>query len=77
MISLMRLGALLATARRDRCITRVHVAEHLGIHPSHWGRIENGKSAPSVGVLLRACLYLDVDVGSLAAVGTYAAGGAS
>lgn len=62
------LGSILREARERRHRTRAEVAKDVGVCASHWGRIEAGKSTPSVVVLFRACLILEIGVGAFQGV---------
>ncbi len=59
------LGRTLRVAREERDITKAELARRLHIHPSHWGRIETGDAAPSIGLLLNAAAELGLPMSLL------------
>lgn len=56
------LGAAVKAARQDNKITQEHLAELIGIAPSHVKQIESGNRSPSVEVLYKLVLTLNFSV---------------
>lgn len=61
----VQLGETLRTRREQLDLSQSQVAQHSGVHHSHWSRIESGQARPSVQVLIRACSILELDLGAL------------
>lgn len=59
------LGETLRTRREELDLSQSQVAQHSGVHHTHWSKIESGQARPSVQVLIRACAILKLDLGAL------------
>jgi UDP-N-acetylglucosamine 1-carboxyvinyltransferase len=59
---LVELGEQLRRARRRLGISRVKLAEKIGMHPMNYARIEQGKQNVTVEMLLRITDGLGVDL---------------
>lgn len=59
------MGKAVRQARESLGLTQVEVAEHLGITPQYYGRIERGNAFPGVSTLVRMIHVLDVSADTL------------
>lgn len=54
------LGALIATARRERGWTAAELAERLGVHPTLIPKIESGSPTTGIGTVFEAAVLCGV-----------------
>jgi transcriptional regulator with XRE-family HTH domain len=59
---LVQLGEQLRRTRRALGISRVKLAEKIGMHPMNYARIEQGKQNVTVEMLVRVAAGLGVDL---------------
>lgn len=59
------MGRAVRDARESLGLTQVEVAEHLGITPQFYGRIERGNAFPGIATLVRMIHVLDVSADML------------
>lgn len=58
-------GEHLAELRRERHLTQSELAERVGVHPSQLHRYEAGQAEPTLGVVARLAVALQVSSDSL------------
>lgn len=62
---LEKLGKQLKIARKNKGLTQEQLAEKVKIHPTYVGKLEGGKNNPSVKMLYKISLALDVKLKDL------------
>ncbi len=62
---LEKLGKQLKSFRLDRDLTQEELADKVGIHPTYVGKLETGKSNPSVKMLFKISRALNVKLHEL------------
>ncbi len=62
---LERLGKIIKNIRLDKKFTQEVLAEKIGVHPTYIGKIESGKSNPSVMLLYKISKALKVNLKDL------------
>ena len=60
-----RIGSVARAARRARSLTQQDAAESIGVSAEFYGRIERGRTLPSVPTLVRIAEALDVPTDAL------------
>ncbi|SRR6266568_4372575 len=60
-----RIGSAARAARRARSLTQQDAAERIGVSAEFYGRIERGRTLPSVPTLVRIAEALDVPTDAL------------
>ena len=63
--AMTELGRILQARREELGISQSKFAFDVGLHASHWGRIESGQNKPTIPVLVRAAQLLDLELGAL------------
>lgn len=61
----MEFGANLKSFRSEKGISQEELAKSVGIHPNHLSRYERGQASPSIDVVQKIAVKLDVSLDQL------------